>query len=121
MLQGHTGSHAQVETAALAAGHAPGRTHPEHGRVIGSARSRHTPPRPRPHPATLSQPCLRPAPGAQLPTEEGQAFCRGRITHFKIPRHIRFVEEFPRTSTGKVQKFRMREQMAAELAGETNT
>jgi fatty-acyl-CoA synthase len=64
---------------------------------------------------------IRARPGTQLTAEEVQAFCRDRITHFKIPRHIRFVEEFPMTVTGKVQKFRMREQMATELAGETST
>ena len=43
------------------------------------------------------------------------AFCHGQIAHYKIPRHVRFVEEFPMTVTGKVQKFIMREQMIAEL------
>jgi fatty-acyl-CoA synthase len=60
---------------------------------------------------------IRTRPGASLTAAEVQEFCRDRITHFKIPRHIRFVEEFPMTVTGKVQKFRMREEMAAELAG----
>ncbi len=41
--------------------------------------------------------------------EELQAFCKGRITHFKIPRHYKFVDAFPMTVTGKIQKFRMRE------------
>jgi fatty-acyl-CoA synthase len=49
-------------------------------------------------------------------TEEGiRAFCRGQITHFKIPRYVRFVDEFPMTVTGKVQKFVMREMMTKEL------
>ena len=48
-------------------------------------------------------------------SEEIRGFCRERITHFKIPRHVRFVESFPMTVTGKVQKFIMRELMAAEL------
>jgi fatty-acyl-CoA synthase len=55
-------------------------------------------------------------PGETLTAEELQAFCRDQITHFKIPRHIRFVDEFPMTVTGKIQKFIMREQMQAELA-----
>jgi fatty-acyl-CoA synthase len=59
---------------------------------------------------------IRTRPGASLTAGEVQAFCRDRITHFKIPRHIRFVDEFPMTVTGKVQKFRMREEMVAELA-----
>ena len=42
-------------------------------------------------------------------------FCKGKIAHFKIPRYIKFVNEFPMTITGKVQKFAMREQMAKEL------
>ena len=55
-------------------------------------------------------------PGERVSAEELRAFCRERIAHYKIPRHIRFVDEFPLTVTGKVQKFRMREQMTAELA-----
>jgi len=47
--------------------------------------------------------------------EEVREFCRGQIAHYKIPRHVRFVDEFPMTVTGKMQKFRMREQMIAEL------
>ncbi len=45
--------------------------------------------------------------------EEIRGFCKGNIAHFKIPRYIWFVEEFPMTVTGKIQKFRMRE-MAIE-------
>ena len=60
---------------------------------------------------------IRTRPGISLRAEDVEAFCRDQITHFKIPRHIRFVEEFPMTVTGKVQKFRMREAMAAELSG----
>ncbi|HVJ54954.1 MAG TPA: AMP-binding protein [Aliidongia sp.] len=53
--------------------------------------------------------------GEAMSDEELQAFCRGRIAHYKIPRHIRFVDAFPLTVTGKVQKFLMREAMAREL------
>lgn len=42
--------------------------------------------------------------------------CRGRIAHYKVPRHVRLVEGFPLTVTGKVQKFAMREMMVAELS-----
>lgn len=42
-------------------------------------------------------------------------FCRGRIAHYKVPRYVRFVAEFPTTVTGKVQKYRIREIMIAEL------
>lgn len=41
--------------------------------------------------------------------DEIKAFCRGNIAHFKVPRYIWFVQEFPTTVTGKLQKFRMRE------------
>ena len=58
---------------------------------------------------------IKPRPGERLTAEEVATFCRGQIAHFKVPRHIRFVDEFPMTVTGKVQKFLMRERMAAEL------
>ena len=48
--------------------------------------------------------------------EDIRAFCRDRIAHFKIPKHIRFVDDFPMTVTGKVQKFLIRQQMIDELA-----
>jgi fatty-acyl-CoA synthase len=54
--------------------------------------------------------------GAIATEEDIKAFCRSRITHFKIPRYIRFVDSFPMTVTGKVQKFVMREMMTKELA-----
>jgi fatty-acyl-CoA synthase len=56
--------------------------------------------------------------GENLTAEEIRAFCQGQIAHYKIPRHIRFVEDFPMTVTGKMQKFLMREQMMAELAAQ---
>jgi fatty-acyl-CoA synthase len=42
-------------------------------------------------------------------------FCKGQIAHYKVPRYIRFVEGFPMTVTGKIQKFEMRKAMMAEL------
>ena len=54
-------------------------------------------------------------PGAALEAESVRAFCRDQIAHYKIPRHIRFVEGFPTTVTGKVQKFAMRAAMIEEL------
>jgi len=45
-------------------------------------------------------------------------FLRANMAHFKVPRYIRFVEEFPMTVTGKLQKFRMREAMERELRGD---
>jgi fatty-acyl-CoA synthase len=47
--------------------------------------------------------------------EDIRDFCRGQISHHKIPRHIRFVDFFPMTVTGKVQKYLIRETMLAEL------
>ncbi|MDQ2090085.1 AMP-binding protein [Marimonas arenosa] len=54
--------------------------------------------------------------GQSVTAEEIRAFCKGQIAHFKIPRYVRFVDEFPMTITGKVQKYVMREIMAKELA-----
>jgi fatty-acyl-CoA synthase len=54
-------------------------------------------------------------PGASATEEEMRAFCKGKIAHFKIPHYVKFVEDFPMTVTGKVQKFIMREQMIEEL------
>ncbi len=53
--------------------------------------------------------------GSSLTEEEVVEFCRGKISHFKIPRYVRVVGEFPMTVTGKVQKYKMRETMCEEL------
>jgi fatty-acyl-CoA synthase len=53
--------------------------------------------------------------GEALTAEEVVGFCKGQIAHYKIPQHIRFVDAFPMTVTGKVQKFIMRQRMAEEL------
>jgi fatty-acyl-CoA synthase len=58
--------------------------------------------------------------GEELSDPDVRAFCKGQISHFKIPRHIRFVDEFPLTVTGKVQKFKMAEAMVEELKGGEN-
>jgi fatty-acyl-CoA synthase len=47
---------------------------------------------------------------------EIRAFCQGQIAHYKIPRYVRFVDAFPMTVTGKIQKFEIREAMIRELA-----
>ncbi|QCI11694.1 AMP-binding protein [Pseudomonas putida] len=57
-------------------------------------------------------------PGHSATVEELQGWCKARIAHFKVPRHFRFVDEFPMTVTGKVQKFRMREISVAELTAD---
>jgi fatty-acyl-CoA synthase len=54
-------------------------------------------------------------PDADLDPEEVRDFCRGRIAHFKVPRYVKLVDAFPMTVTGKVQKFKLREQAIAEL------
>jgi len=54
--------------------------------------------------------------GDSATEEEVRAFCKDRIAHYKIPKYIRFVDEFPMTVTGKLQKFRMREMAQKMLA-----
>ncbi|MFL6969582.1 AMP-binding protein [Pseudomonas alvandae] len=56
-------------------------------------------------------------PGHSATEQELQAWCKERIAHFKTPRHFKFVEDFPMTVTGKIQKFRMREISMEELRG----
>jgi fatty-acyl-CoA synthase len=58
---------------------------------------------------------VRLRPGASANEEEIKAFCRDQIAHYKVPRYVKFVDEFPMTVTGKVQKFIMRERTMAEL------
>jgi len=53
--------------------------------------------------------------GAQVSGDELRDFCRGKIASYKIPRYWKFVDGFPMTVTGKVQKFKMREAAVAEL------
>jgi fatty-acyl-CoA synthase len=55
---------------------------------------------------------------ATMTQEDVRTFCRDQIAHYKVPRYVRFVQEFPMTVTGKMQKYLMREAMARELAGE---
>ncbi|MDP2955045.1 MAG: AMP-binding protein [Longimicrobiales bacterium] len=54
--------------------------------------------------------------GARVSAEEIRAFCKERLAYFKVPRYVKFVDDFPLTVTGKVQKFRIRE-MAIEEYG----
>ncbi|MSQ20174.1 MAG: AMP-binding protein [Betaproteobacteria bacterium] len=58
---------------------------------------------------------VKPRSGETLTEHDVREFCRGQIAHYKIPRYVLFVEEFPMTVTGKMQKFLMRERMIAEL------
>ena len=54
--------------------------------------------------------------GPAIVEDEIRAFCKSRIAHYKIPRYVRFVDEFPMTVTGKIQKFVMRDAMTKELS-----
>lgn len=55
------------------------------------------------------------ADGEQLDADGLKEFCKGRIAHYKVPRYVKFVDEFPMTVTGKIQKFKMREEATHEL------
>ncbi len=52
---------------------------------------------------------VRLRPGATLTEDEVKCFCRTQIAHYKVPRYVVFVDEYPTTVTGKVQKYRLRE------------
>ncbi|MFC5609037.1 AMP-binding protein [Variovorax soli] len=54
-------------------------------------------------------------PGHQVTEEDVREFCKGQIAHYKVPRYIRFVDAFPMTVTGKIQKFKIRDEMKALL------
>ena len=54
--------------------------------------------------------------GVDGDAEEIVAYCRGRIAHYKVPRYVRFVDQFPMTVTGKIQKYLLREQMESLLS-----
>jgi fatty-acyl-CoA synthase len=53
--------------------------------------------------------------GARLAEDEVREFCKAKLARFKVPRYVRFVEAFPQTVTGKIQKFKIREQMISDL------
>jgi len=53
--------------------------------------------------------------GSKLSDEDVRTYCQGKIAHFKVPRYIRFTDDFPMTVTGKVQKYKMREISIKEL------
>jgi fatty-acyl-CoA synthase len=53
--------------------------------------------------------------GAAATEEDLKSFCKGKIAHYKVPRYVKLVDEFPMTITGKVQKFKMREAAIEEL------
>jgi fatty-acyl-CoA synthase len=59
--------------------------------------------------------CIRVREGMEVTEEAIRDFCRGQIAHYKVPRYVRFVDGFPMTVTGKVQKFLIREQLRSTL------
>ncbi|MDH6349290.1 MULTISPECIES: AMP-binding protein [Brevibacillus] len=59
--------------------------------------------------------CIRVKPGETLTEEEVLAYCEGKIARFKTPRYIQFVAEYPMTASGKIQKFKLREQALASF------
>jgi fatty-acyl-CoA synthase len=61
---------------------------------------------------------VRCEPGHRITASDVLAFCRGRIASFKIPRHVLFVEDFPMTSSGKIQKVKLREEALRTLLPE---
>jgi fatty-acyl-CoA synthase len=58
---------------------------------------------------------VKPKEGAQLTADMIKQFCKGKIADFKIPRHVKFVDSYPMTVTGKIQKFLMREVSIREM------
>ena len=59
--------------------------------------------------------CVRLREGMSATGEDIREFCRGQIAHYKVPHHVRFVDSFPLTVSGKVQKYLIRQQLRAEL------
>ena len=62
---------------------------------------------------------VRLQPGVDASEESLRDFCRGQIAHFKVPRYVTFVDEYPMTVTGKVQKYKLREQAIVDLGLES--
>ncbi|HEX4144074.1 MAG TPA: AMP-binding protein [Pirellulales bacterium] len=58
---------------------------------------------------------IKPKAGCQPTADEIRQFCRGRLAHYKVPRYVKFVDSFPQTVTGKIQKYKIRESMIVEL------
>ncbi|MGP1908502.1 AMP-binding protein [Metabacillus sp. JX24] len=56
--------------------------------------------------------------GALLTADDVKAFCRGQLSHYKIPEYYTFVKDYPMTASGKIQKYKLREQVKQELARE---
>lgn len=65
--------------------------------------------------------CIRVKPGEALTEEEVLEYCHGKIARFKIPRYIQIVDEYPMTASGKIQKFKLREQAIQSLGLQGDT
>ncbi|MFJ9496792.1 AMP-binding protein [Brevibacillus centrosporus] len=65
--------------------------------------------------------CIRVKPGEALTEEEVLEYCHGKIARFKIPRYIQVVDEYPMTASGKIQKFKLREQAIQSLGLQGDT
>jgi fatty-acyl-CoA synthase len=59
--------------------------------------------------------CIQRRAGLAVSEEEIREFCRGQIAHYKVPRYVRFMDSFPMTISGKVQKYLLREHVRREL------
>ncbi len=59
--------------------------------------------------------CVIPADGVDVTLDDIKAFCQGKIAHFKVPRYLSIVTEFPMTVTGKIRKIQMRDEAVAAL------
>ncbi|XP_073684362.1 medium-chain acyl-CoA ligase ACSF2, mitochondrial [Garra rufa] len=59
--------------------------------------------------------CIRVKTGQELTAEEVKAYCKGKIAHYKVPRYVTFVQGYPLTVTGKIQKHKLREQTEKQL------
>lgn len=59
--------------------------------------------------------CVKVRDGIECTAEELKTFCKGKISHFKIPRYIVFMKDFPMTASGKVPKYQLRETIECEL------
>ena len=64
--------------------------------------------------------CIRVKPGETLTQEEVRSYCEGKIARFKIPYYVQFVNEYPMTASGKIQKFKLREQAIEALSLASN-
>jgi fatty-acyl-CoA synthase len=69
--------------------------------------------------------CIRVKPGEALTEQDVLSYCEGKIARFKIPKYIQFMDEYPMTASGKIQKFKLREHaiqaFGLQGAGSTET